>query len=100
MNLPESEMVKSGNMSHGNKKSGKTATEALRLLWQDDFFSSAKKNADVVAELASRRNNFTSPELGMALNRACKVFLTRRGKKMSYDYIEKYPFSEANEASN
>jgi hypothetical protein len=86
-------------MSHGSKKSGKTATEALKLLWQDDFFSSPKKNSEIISELATRRNNFSSAELGMALNRASKTFLTRRGKKMSYEYIEKYPYAGEEEAS-
>lgn len=68
----------------------KTATEALKILWEAGFFRSWKKKAPIVESLAKRGNNFSDPELGMALKRA--NHLTRRGKRGSYEYIQKYPF--------
>jgi hypothetical protein len=46
----------------------------------------------VVAELSKNDNHFSDAELGMALMRA--GHLTRRGKRGSYEYIQKYPFVE------
>jgi len=76
----------------GSRKSkvAKTATEALRVLWKESFFRKWKKQSAIVEGLAKRGNNFSAPELGMALNRA--KHLTRRGKRGSYEYIQKYPF--------
>ena len=73
-----------------NKKVAKTATKALLILWEEGFFKSWRKQAKIVDALANRGNNFASAELGMALKRA--KHLTRRGKKGSYEYIQKYPF--------
>jgi hypothetical protein len=76
----------------GNRPStvARTATEALQHLWEEGFFRSAKKGAAIDAHLGKRGNNFSPPELGMALKRA--RHLTRRGKRGSYEYIQKYPF--------
>ncbi len=49
-----------------------------------------KKKAPIEESLAKRGNHFSDPELGMALKRA--GHLTRRGKRGSYEYIQKYPF--------
>lgn len=75
-----------------NKKApiAKTATEALKVLWEEAFFRTARKWADIEKQLAKRGNNFSVPELGMALKRA--RHLTRRGKRGSYEYVQKYPF--------
>jgi hypothetical protein len=67
-----------------------TATEALKILWEEGFFRAWKKGAAIVDRLARRGNNFSSPELGMALKRA--RHLTRRGKRGHYEYIQKHPF--------
>jgi hypothetical protein len=68
----------------------KTATEALKILWEEGFFRAWKKAATIVDHLARRGNNFSAPELGMALKRAKQ--LTRRGKRTNYEYIQKHPF--------
>jgi len=68
-----------------------TATEALKILWEEGFFGGWRKFKEIVDHLAKRGNHFSDPELGMALKRAKQ--LTRRGKKGSYEYIQKYPKS-------
>jgi hypothetical protein len=73
-----------------NKRAGKTATEALAILWQDGFFVSWQRKAAVDGELHHRGNHFADAELGMALMRA--KHLTRRGARGTYEYIQKYPF--------
>jgi hypothetical protein len=77
-------------MANSKTKVAKTATEALKILWEEDFFRAWKKGAAIVSALAKRGNNFSAPELGMALKRA--RHLTRRGKRGNYEYIQKYPF--------
>jgi hypothetical protein len=68
----------------------KTATEALNFLWAEGFFRAWKKKAVIDVKLAQRDNHFTDAELGMALKRA--PYLTRRGNRGSYEYIQKHPF--------
>ena len=67
-----------------------TATEALKAIWQERFFSTWKAKGPIVETLSKRGNHFSDPELGMALMRA--RYLTRRGKRGQYQYIQKYPF--------
>jgi hypothetical protein len=67
-----------------------SATEALKILWEGEFFSTWKQKGPVVEALAKKGNHFSDPELGMALMRAS--YLTRRGKRGQYEYIQKYPF--------
>jgi hypothetical protein len=71
-----------------------TATEALKVLREASLFRGWKKNAPIVQPLAKRGNNFSDAELRMALKRARHS--TRRGKRGSYEYIQKCP-SAANE---
>lgn len=73
-----------------NAKVAKSATEALKILWEDEFFSTWKLKGPVVEALAKKGNHFSDAELGMALMRA--GYLTRRGKRGQYEYIQKYPF--------
>lgn len=73
-----------------SERIAKTATEALKILWEAGLFRSWKKKAPIVEALAKRGNNFSDAELGMALKRA--RHLTRRGKRGNYEYIQKYPF--------
>lgn len=75
-----------------NKKTriAKTATEALKVLWEEGLFRSWKKLGVIEESLGKRGNHFSDAELGMALKRA--KHLTRRGKRRSYEYIHKYPF--------
>lgn len=77
-------------MANRKTRIAKTATEALKLLWEDRFFRSWRKIGDIESTLAKTGHHFSDPELGMALKRA--RHLTRRGKRRSYGYIQKYPF--------
>lgn len=73
-------------------KIAKTPTEALKILWEEGFFKKWRKFSEITAYLADRGNNFTPPDLGMVLKIA--KHLTRRGKRGSYEYIQKYPYHE------
>ncbi len=73
-----------------SKKIARTATEGLKHLWEERFFESPKKKDPIVDAFAKRGNHFPDAELGMALLRA--PYLTRRGKRGSYEYIQKHPF--------
>jgi len=70
----------------------RTATEALQLLWRLRFFREWRKKPAIEEFLSKRGNHFSDAELGMALKRA--RHLTRRGKRGSYEYIQKYPFTD------
>lgn len=71
-------------------KIAKTATEALKILWEERFFKTWKKRAAIEKYLGDRGNHFSPAELGMALKRA--KHLTRKGKRGGYEYIQKHPF--------
>jgi len=73
-------------MANRKNKIAKTATEALKILWEEEFFRAARKMLVIEEHLAKRGNNFSSPELGMALKRA--KHLTRKGKQGGYEYIQ------------
>ena len=77
-------------MANKKSKIAKTATQALAILWEEGFFRAWKKMGGIEEHLAKRGNNFSAPELGMALRRA--KHLTRRGKHGGYEYIQKHPF--------
>ena len=77
-------------MVNAGAKVARSATEALKILWEDEFFSTWKQKGPVVEALANKGNHFSDPELGMALMRAS--YLTRRGKRGQYEYIQKHPF--------
>ena len=77
-------------MANRKTRIAKTATEALKSLWEERFFKAWRKIGVIERHLAKRGNNFSPPELGMALMRA--KHLTRKGKQKSYEYIQKYPF--------
>jgi hypothetical protein len=76
-------------MDGSTLRAGRTATEALRILWEDGFFLNWEKKSSIAETLESRGNHFSDAELGMALVRA--KHLTRRGARGSYEYIQKYP---------
>ncbi|MGA7676665.1 MAG: hypothetical protein WCA78_16660 [Rhizomicrobium sp.] len=78
-------------MANKQASAATTATEALKIHWEDGFFTSWRKFGAIEAQLAKRGNHFSVPELGMALKRA--KHLVRRGKQGSYEYIQKYPAS-------
>lgn len=71
-------------------KIAKTATESLKILWEENYFKVWGNQANLVEYLAKRDNHFSTAELGMALKRA--EFLTRRGKRGNYEYVQKHPF--------
>lgn len=77
-------------MAGRESRVAKSATEALRILWEEGFFRSWKRKAVIEDNLAKRGNHFSGAELGMALKRA--KHLTRRGKPGTYEYVQKYPF--------
>lgn len=80
-------------MRRGDKmKIAQTAPDALRILWRDRVFLKNKKLGDVKAVLEKRGYNFTDFNLSMALRNA--KFLTRKGAKGDYAYIQKHPFIE------
>ena len=67
-------------------------TDALKLLWYDKFFFQPKDAKAVEAVLSKRGYNFSDKNLLMALMRA--TFLTRKGQKGNYTYVQKHPFIE------
>jgi hypothetical protein len=77
-------------MANRKSKIAKTATQALIILWEEGFLRSWRKIGAIEVHLAKRGNNFSGPELGMALKRT--RHLTRRGKHGGYEYIQKYQF--------
>jgi len=77
-------------MANRKTRIAKTATEALKVLWEEGYFRGRKKKAAIDGILAKRGNHFSDAELGMALKRA--PHLSRRGKRGSYEYVQKYPF--------
>lgn len=88
-----------GDGSMGNRRNGvaKTATESLKLFWQDRFFLRWKDKAAIDVALSKKGNHFSDPELDMALMRA--RHLTHKGKRGSYMHIQKYPYV-ADESAN
>lgn len=77
----------------GSKKNLKMtilATDVLRTLWQDGFFRSWRKSGTILEHLSKKGYNFPPPTVRMALKDA--DYLTRRGKRGAYEYIQKYPF--------
>lgn len=77
-------------MANKVSRIAKTATEALKILWEQRFFRNWRKKGVIEQHLNKAGYNFSGPELGMALKRA--GHLTRKGKHGSYEYIQKYPF--------
>jgi hypothetical protein len=77
-------------MTNTTVKFARTATEALLMLWKGSFLRSWQNQSKIVAHLAEMEYHFEAPELGMALKRA--PYLSRRGERGSYEYIQKYPY--------
>lgn len=77
-------------MANRKTRVAKTTTEALIILWEEGFFRGWEKIGSIEESLGKRGNHFSGSELGMAMKRA--KHLTRRGKRHSYEYIQKYPF--------
>lgn len=81
-------MSRTNKVAHG-------ATEALKLLWEEGFLKQWRDYAAIVTKLGKDDYHFSTPELGMALKRA--KYLTRRGKRGAYEYIQKRPYVEKDE---
>jgi len=73
-------------------KIAKTAPDALKILWKEKVFLKSRSIRDIESELEERGYNFVDKNLMMALKGA--KFLTRKGKKGSFAYIQKHPFIE------
>jgi hypothetical protein len=73
-----------------NSRVAKTATEGVKILWEEKFFRTWQKMGAVVVALAKRENNFPKGVLGKALERA--GYLMRKGKKGTFEYIQRYPY--------
>ena len=69
-----------------------TPTDALKLLWEGKFFVRARTFSEVRDELSKKGYNFPNPQLAKGLERA--KYLTRKGSKGSFSYIQKYPFQK------
>ena len=70
-----------------------TAPAALRILWKEKVFFEAKSVNVIKRELEKHGYNFTDKNLMMALKNA--KFLTRRGEKGDYSYVQKHPYVES-----
>ena len=77
-------------MANKNIKIVTTATKSLIILWEKGIFRNWVKITNVVEELSKRGYHFPSANVGKALQRA--KYLTRRGKRGNYKYIQKHPF--------
>ncbi|MCP6720418.1 MAG: hypothetical protein KJI72_03845 [Patescibacteria group bacterium] len=77
-------------MQKGGKKIATTATKALKISWEEGVFKKWVKIADVVKEFSKRGYNFPLGNVDKALQRA--KYLTRKGRKGNYEYIQKYPY--------
>lgn len=66
--------------------------DALKILWSEKVFLKPKDMRTIEAEFSKRGYNFAEGALMMALMRA--KFLTRRGERGNYSYVQKYPFIE------
>jgi hypothetical protein len=77
-------------------KSAQTVPGALEILWQQRVFRDAKNLGAIREELSRRGYNFNEAHLAKALTR-CK-FLTRRGSRGAYAYIQKFPPGEDSQA--
>jgi hypothetical protein len=70
-------------------------SEAIRMLWKGKIFLKQKSLAEVMQELEKRGYNFSVQAIDMALKGS--KYLTRKGSRGDYKYVQKYPFFEAAE---
>ena len=73
----------------------RTAPDSLRLLWKEKSFLKPLELREIEAELEKRGYNFSDKNLMMALKGA--KFLTRKGAKGHYRYVQKHPYVEENQ---
>jgi hypothetical protein len=87
-----------GGFMASKQRVAKTATEGVKILWESKFFRTWQKMGAVVEALAKRENNFPNGILGKAFQRA--EYLMRKGKKGTYEYIQRYPYVPEDEIKN
>jgi hypothetical protein len=85
----QAQQATKGLLTYLSHRARRTATEALKILWEECFFASWQAKGSIDDVLDKRGNHFSNAELGMALKRA--KHLTRRGRRGRYEYIQKYP---------
>lgn len=73
----------------------KTETEAVHFLWSQGVFKAERTFEKIKKELGEQGHHFPDNNLYRALTRA--KYLTRFGKRGSYKYIQKYPYSKEEE---
>jgi len=73
----------------------KTAPDSLKLLWKKKFFFKGKTISEVKTELEKAGYNFADSALANALTRS--TFLTQKGSRGNYAYVQKHPFVENDE---
>ena len=84
--LRSSQKIKS--RSNKNSDLG-NCSNAIESLWKEKVFSQPKRISEVKKELIARGYNFSDPTIAMALKSA--VYLTRKGKRGDFSYVQKYP---------
>ena len=77
-------------MAKGNKRVLIKPAEEVENLWKKAFFKGSQKLPQVVERLADDGYNFSLASVAKALERA--PYLTRRGKRGSYEYIQTIPY--------
>jgi hypothetical protein len=82
-------------MKKGNVKIIISATQQVQNLWEKVYFKTAQSLSAVDEHLGKSDYHFTPSELAMALTRAS--FLTRKGRRGTYTYIQKGPFVKQDE---
>jgi hypothetical protein len=84
----EAKKIQRKKEKHAVSESPRTPAQALRSLHAQGVFKSERALAVVEAELAKIDCNFPKASLAKALERA--DFLTRRGTRGSYRWIQKF----------
>ncbi len=76
-------------MSNESKNTANSAAGAIKILWQEGELRTWHRFAGISQMLEEKGNNFSKPEIGLALRRAS--YLTRRGTRGFYEYIQRIP---------
>ena len=86
------------SLAFGEEGARVTVDHLLKnVLYREGFFDKGKKLRDVQGKLKSMSYNFSDPAVSQALSKLSKgkeAILTRRGKRRSYTYYERYPPEE------
>jgi len=64
-------------------------TDIVRELYFQNYFETSRTLNDVENKIKSKKYNFDSPAIVLALSRS--KYLKRQGKRGSYSYIQKIP---------